>query len=170
MRIGKSVLGKGALALATGGSSLLVQGGAAALKSKALKAVTSRTIGRKSKLGNFARRKVVQARNSVKQGVRGKFEQRRQGVVQARINRQYSKHNRKWQKDPTSKGTAKAQQKLNKMRTAEPERQDRQRGQDQAARFHDLRADAKLRHERRQEEREIARRQHNREKWTKLVR
>lgn len=170
MRIGKGLLGKAALGLATGGSSLLVQGGAAALKSKALKAVTSRTIGRKSKLGNFARRKVVQARNSVKRGVRGKFEQRRQGVVQARINRQYAKHNRKWQADPTSKGTAKAQQKLNKMRTAEPERQDRQRSQDQTARFHDLRAEAKLRHERRQEEKEIAKRQHNRGKWTKLVR
>lgn len=84
MKIGKSLLGKAALGIATGGSSLLVQGGAMALKSRAMKAVAKGagklaarggklagkglakvgSAAKRSKVGILARRGMTSAGNS----------------------------------------------------------------------------------------------------------
>lgn len=102
LRVGKSVAGKAALGFLTGGVSLAVQGGAALVKSRAGKfigrAVANRTIGRKSKLGNAARRGMVRAggaivnkRNQIAQGWRGRSENRRRSRSVERIKKQRQK-------------------------------------------------------------------------------
>lgn len=162
MRVGRGLLGKVALGVATGGSSLLVQGGAMALRSRAVRAigrgigamgrgVANRTIGRRSKLGNAARRGIVGTRNRIKQGFRGRVETRRQNVAAGRIARQQAKVRRLRAANPVSRRTSRAQADLTRRTAAERQRRNQRQAENLRRRAADLRSEAQLRYDRREE-------------------